>query len=68
MAAWCKGLEPKGLYFEGTVSGNKLEELLELHHRQTTSTFGTRTSTRVTAPKRSVQVDKSDDIENVNNY
>ena len=40
--AWAVGLQHKGLYYEGVVDG--LDELLELHKRDTVSTFGTRSS------------------------
>ena len=45
---WKEGLECKGLYFEGVIDGSKLESTLELHRRETVSTFGTRRSSKPT--------------------
>ena len=36
-----------GLYYDGVVGESKLQEVLELHKRDTVSTFGTRSSRRV---------------------
>ena len=44
---WQKGLEQKGLYYEGIVNGNRQDSVLELYRRSTVSTFGTRRSSRV---------------------
>ncbi len=50
--AWSTSLERKGLYFEGIVDAAVLDEVLELHKRDTVSTFGTRSSRRVARPKK----------------
>ena len=39
---WTLGLGKCGLYYEGVV--DDLEKTLELHHKMTVTTFGTRTS------------------------
>ena len=36
----------RGLYYEGCVQGDKLEEVLALHGRKSCTTYGTRTSVR----------------------
>ena len=41
------GLSRAGLYFDGIIEESKLQEVLELHKRDTVSTFGTRSSRRV---------------------
>ena len=48
MAVWAKGLTRYGLYYAGIVNESQLDEVLELHKRDTVSTFGTRSSCRVT--------------------
>ena len=35
---WAKGLTVAGLYFDGIVDGDKLDEVIELHKRDTVST------------------------------
>ena len=49
---WTEGLSIAGLYYDGIVDGGKLDEVLELHKRDTVSTFGTRSSRRVSQPKK----------------
>ena len=44
---WAEGLSVAGLYYDGVIDGCKLQNTLELHKRDTTSTFGTRSSRRV---------------------
>lgn len=45
---WTKGLSEAGLnYYDGVVEEERLHEILELHKRDTVSTFGTRSSRRV---------------------
>lgn len=44
---WAEGLSVAGLYYDGVVGESKLQEVLELHKRDTVSTFGTRSSRRV---------------------
>ena len=39
---WTEGLSVAGLYYDGIVDEGKLDEVLELHKRDTVSTFGTR--------------------------
>ena len=46
MFTWENGLVRRGLYYEGYVSGEKLNEVLDLHGRKTCTTYGTRTSVR----------------------
>ena len=49
---WSEDLEKAGLYFEGIVDSALLDEVLELHKRDTVSTFGTRSICRVAEPKK----------------
>ena len=51
-STWTEGLTVAGLYYDGIVDGDKLEKVLELHKRDTVSTFGTRSSRRVSEPKK----------------
>ena len=44
---WAEGLSVAGLYYDGVIDGCKLQTTLELHKRDTTSTFGTHSSRRV---------------------
>ena len=46
-SSWKDGLSRAGLYFDGIIEESKLQEVLELHKRDTVSTFGTRSSCRV---------------------
>ena len=46
MFAWESGLVRHGLYHEGYVMGDKLNEVLSLHGKKTCTTYGTRTSVR----------------------
>ena len=48
---WAEGLTVAGLYFDGIVDGDKLE-VIELHKRDTVSTFGTCSSRRVSEPRK----------------
>jgi len=41
------GLSVAGLYYDGVVDESRLQEVLELHKRDTVSTFGTRCSLRM---------------------
>ena len=41
---WAQGLKRNGLYYEGFVDDH--ETVLELHRKYTTTTYGTRTSSR----------------------
>ena len=49
---WTEGLTVAGLYYDGIVDGDKLDEVIELHKRDTVSTFGTRSSRRMSEPKK----------------
>ena len=60
MVEWQKGLEKKGVYYEGIIDGSRLDSVLEHHRQATVSTFGTRRSSRVAAP-----TDKLTNNENV---
>ena len=46
--AWAHGLTDNNLNYEGVIEGEMLEKTLELHKRDTVSTFGTRSSRRAT--------------------
>ena len=46
-SSWKDGLSGAGLYFDGIIEESKLQEVLELHKRDTVSTFGTQSSRRV---------------------
>ena len=68
---WQDKLKPSGLYYDGFISGEEVNDLLEYHRRDTASTFGTRKSSNISAvattasaPKSSGSTTKSD--ENVN--
>ena len=56
--AWSTDLERKGLYFEGIVDAAVLDEVLEVHKRDTVSTFGIRSSRRVAEPKKGFRAPK----------
>ena len=45
--SWAEGLTVAGLYHDGITDESKLQDTLELHKRDTVSTFGTRSSRRV---------------------
>ena len=49
-STWASGLSVSGLYYQGVVERDQLEKVLELHKRDTVSTFGTRYSSRVSCP------------------
>lgn len=49
---WTEGLTVAGLYYDGVIDGDKFDEVIELHKRDTVSTFGTRSSRRVSEPKK----------------
>jgi len=51
MAKWTEGLQKCGNYYEGIVDKAKIYEVLEVHRRDTVSTFGTRSSCRVARTK-----------------
>lgn len=53
---WAEGLTANHLNYEGIVEGGMLQKILELHKRGTVSTFGTRSSRRVTPKDDVVQV------------
>ena len=59
---WQCGLEKNGLYYEGMLDEDKLDETLELHRRATVSTFGTRRSSRGPGAVKKI---KKEDKENV---
>ena len=46
--SWAKQLKTRGLYYEGLVDGDDIEPLLEAHRRSTVTSYGTRTSSRLT--------------------
>ena len=45
--AWASNLSASGFYYDGLLDQSELEKVLELHKRDTVSTFGTRSSVRV---------------------
>ena len=49
---WTEGLTVAGLYYDPVIDGDKFDEVIELHKRDTVSTFGTRSSRRVSEPKK----------------
>ena len=49
--SWAKILKRRGLYYEGLIDGGDLESILEDHKRSTITSYGTRTSSIVTATK-----------------
>lgn len=49
---WAHGLTVAGLYYDGVIDEKKLQDTLELHKRDTVSTFGTRSSRRVAPAKK----------------
>lgn len=49
--SWTEGLYQYGNYYAGIVEGSDLDKILELHKRDTITTFGTRSSRRVKKPK-----------------
>ena len=49
---WTEGLTVAELYYDGIVDGDKLDEVIELHKRDTVSTYGTCSSRRVSEPKK----------------
>ena len=38
---WADGLTVAGLYYDGVIDEKRLQDTLELHKRDTVSTFGT---------------------------
>lgn len=46
---WATDLSVSGLYYDGVLDKNKLQDVLELHKRDTVSTFGTRSSSGVSS-------------------
>ena len=48
---WADGLTVAGLYYDGVIGEKRLQDTLELHKRDTVSTFGTRSSRRVEKDK-----------------
>ena len=46
---WARQLKRRGFYFEGLVDSDDVETLLEGHRRDTVTSYGTRTSSKVTA-------------------
>jgi len=47
MAKWTDGLLKYENYYEGIVDEEKIDEVLEVHRRDTVSMFGTRSNCRV---------------------
>ena len=55
MAKWTKELQKYGNYYEGIVDEGKINEVLEIHRRDTVSLFRTRSSCRVAQAKSSAE-------------
>jgi len=53
-----EGLSVAGLYYDGVVDETRLQEVLELHKRDTVSTFGTRCSRRVSKTENTTNTGK----------
>ena len=55
--AWASNLSVSscGLYYDGILNQKQLEEVLELHKRDTVSTFGTRSSSRVSSEAKAIK-------------
>ena len=47
--SWSEGLSAAGLYYDGIIHESRLQDIFELHKRDTVSTFGTRSSRRVSS-------------------
>ena len=56
---WQDKLKPSGLYYDGFIPGKELNDILEIHRRDTASTFGTRKSSNVTAAATTESASKS---------
>ena len=56
---WQDKLKPSGLYYDRFIPGKELNDILEIHRRDTASTFGTRESSNVTATATTESVSKS---------
>ena len=64
---WAEGLSVAGLYYDGVVDECSLQGTLELHKRDTVSTFGTRSSRRVSKDtKKALGESQVENIENGN--
>ena len=55
LLTWASGFSASGLYYQGILDRNQLEEVSELHKRDTVSTFGTRSSFRVSSGVKAVK-------------
>ena len=51
---WAEGLSAARLYYDGVIDDCKLQDTLEHHKRDTVSTFGTRSSRRVSTDAQKV--------------
>ena len=65
---WAQGLTANNLNFEGIVDGDMLENILELHKRDTVSTFGTRSSRRVTRKDENSDIAKVCDMTEIHKH
>ena len=57
--SWAKGLKRRDLYYEGLIDSGDLESILEDHKRGTITSYGTRTSSNVTAPQAAIKPEKT---------
>ena len=58
-ASWHKALRRHDLYFEGLIDSGNLESILEEYKRSTITSYGTRTSSNVTAPQAAIKSEKT---------
>ena len=49
--SWAKILKRRGLYYEGLIDSDDLDGILENHKKSTITSYGTRSSSKVTATK-----------------
>lgn len=61
--SWAKTLKRRGLYYEGLIDSDDLDGILENHKKSTITSYGTRSSSNVTAtkPEKTVLDNAEDD-------
>ena len=62
--SWSEGLSAAGLYYDGIIDESRLQDILELHKRDTVSTFGTRSSRRVSSEASASRKSKTESSSN----
>ena len=65
-ASWTEGLSRYGNYYAGIVEKSNLDKILELHKRDTTTHFGTRSSRRVKKLPLHCSNNNENDVVNLN--